>query len=570
MASMTALYTGLSGLITSARDLDVIGNNIANANTTAFKSSTMLFANQFSYSLSQGTLPTTTTGGTNPIQVGLGVGIAGTVQNFTTGSLSPTGDQRDMAINGSGFFVVNNGGTQYYTRAGSFRQDANDNLTNVGGDVLQGYGVDANYNIVPVLKPINIPTGSLTITQATTNAVLGGNLNANGALPTMGSEITLPALTASSGGAPATASSTLVSLADPTNTSNPLIQAGQSIQISGAKVGTATAPNATLNVTSSTTVQDLLNFINQSLGIATTAGPNPDGKTPGASINSAGQIVVDGNVGVDNALSIGPSALTIVNSSGTQISSPFATTQVQAANGESVSTQFVVYDSLGAPVTVNMTMALVSKNNGTGTTWQYFADSADNTSGGLNIGTGTINFDQNGKLVSPATLNLVVNRGTTGAANNESFTINLASSSNALTAQQSTNSTLSSTYQDGAPIGTLQSYSVGANGIITGAFSNGLTRTLGQVAIANFTNPGGLVVAGNNRYSAGINSGTPVVGQPQQNGTGAIVGGSLELSNTDLSSEFINMISASTGYSANSRVITTVDQLMQQLLTLGR
>ncbi|MFN7022121.1 MAG: flagellar hook-basal body complex protein, partial [Phycisphaerales bacterium] len=103
-----------------------------------------------------------------------------------------------------------------------------------------------------------------------------------------------------------------------------------------------------------------------------------------------------------------------------------------------------------------------------------------------------------------------------------------------------------------------------------GGFTNGLTRTVGQVALATFSNPEGLVDIGSNLFTPGPNSGTPIIGEPLSLGAGRIVGGSLELSNVDLSQEFINLILASTGYSASSRVISTTDQLMQQLLVLGR
>ena len=106
--------------------------------------------------------------------------------------------------------------------------------------------------------------------------------------------------------------------------------------------------------------------------------------------------------------------------------------------------------------------------------------------------------------------------------------------------------------------------------MIVGAFTNGLTRPLGQVALATFSNNDGLVEVGSNMFTTGPNSGTPQVTSPQTLGAGRIIGGALELSNVDLSQEFINLILASTGYSAASRVITTTDQLMQQLLVLGR
>ena len=125
-------------------------------------------------------------------------------------------------------------------------------------------------------------------------------------------------------------------------------------------------------------------------------------------------------------------------------------------------------------------------------------------------------------------------------------------------------------FQDGSPIGTLTNFSIGETGLITGAFTNGLTRSIGQVAVGKFSNPAGLVDVGNNIFSIGPNSGDPIVTSPLDFGTGRLIGGALELSNVDLSREFIDMIVTSTGYSASSRVIQTTDELIDQLLVLGR
>ena len=114
------------------------------------------------------------------------------------------------------------------------------------------------------------------------------------------------------------------------------------------------------------------------------------------------------------------------------------------------------------------------------------------------------------------------------------------------------------------------SFAIEQDGKISGAFTNGLTRTLGQIAMARFTNPGGLVDVGSNSFRVGPNSGEPLLTAPLDFGSGRLIGGALELSNVDLSQEFINMILASTGYSAASRVITTTDELIDQLLLLGR
>src|ERR1041385_3129425 len=128
MASTTALYTGLSGLTAHSRRPEVIGNNIANANTTAFKSSRLMFETQISRVFSNGSAPDTNFGGTDPFEVGLGVSIAGTQRDMNAGSITATGDPRDLAIDGKGFFIVDRSGQQLYTRAGSFRQNANNDL----------------------------------------------------------------------------------------------------------------------------------------------------------------------------------------------------------------------------------------------------------------------------------------------------------------------------------------------------------------------------------------------------------------------------------------------------------
>jgi len=192
MASTTALFTGLSGLNAHARSIDVIGNNIANINTTAYKSSRLVFSDLLSRNLSLGSPPETASGGTNPSQIGLGVAVAGTQRDFSNGTLQATGNPQDLAIDGKGFFVVERGSDQLFTRAGEFRRDQNSDLTTIFGDRLLGFGVDDQFAIQEgTLVPINIPLGSLTIAEATTQVRISGNLNANGDLPTRGSSIRL-------------------------------------------------------------------------------------------------------------------------------------------------------------------------------------------------------------------------------------------------------------------------------------------------------------------------------------------------------------------------------------------
>ena len=124
--------------------------------------------------------------------------------------------------------------------------------------------------------------------------------------------------------------------------------------------------------------------------------------------------------------------------------------------------------------------------------------------------------------------------------------------------------------QDGFQAGTLQDFSIGADGVIVGAFTNGLTRNLGQVVIATFRNYEGLVAITDNLYTTGANSGSAMIKKPAELGAGTISAAALELSNVDLSREFINLIVSSTGFSASSRVIQTSDRLLNELMMLTR
>ncbi|HHN78510.1 MAG TPA: flagellar hook-basal body complex protein, partial [Phycisphaerales bacterium] len=188
MASTTAFYSALSGMTVHARKLDVIGNNIANVNTTAYKQARLNLENRFSRDLGPGTAPLDTMGGTNPYQVGLGVGISGTQKIFTVGTISPTGNPRDLAIDGDGFFIVERDGDRFYTRNGAFALDADATLVTVNGETVQGYGVDSDYNVVEgTLGEISIPLGELQIAEATEKVDLAGNLNAGGDVASAGS-----------------------------------------------------------------------------------------------------------------------------------------------------------------------------------------------------------------------------------------------------------------------------------------------------------------------------------------------------------------------------------------------
>lgn len=585
MASTTAMFTALSGMTANSRNLDVIGNNIANVNTTAYKSNRMLFASQFARTFSIGSPPGDTTGGTNPGQVGLGVSIAGTQRNFTNGTISATGDSRDLAVEGQGFFIVRRDAASFYTRDGAFRQNATNDLVTIAGDRVMGWGVDDRFNIDRGrLVPLNIPVGSLSIAEATQNVRMSGNLNADGPLPTRGAQVNFTGtasagLRARAGASPAPGAGNLVEtttrlvdIEDPllSGSGTPLFAAGQQLELSGAEKGGKDMPAARLAITASTTLADFMAFLSRSMGVDTTAGNNPDGRTPGASLDAVtGTVQLTGNAGSVNDLRVDSSDLRLLSSSGQFLRSPMVTAKPAAADGESVRTTFVVYDSLGTPVELDIAMVLDSKSN-TGTRWRYFASSADDSDPELPIGTGLIDFDTRGRLATTAPVSLTIDRAGTGAVTPLALNISFSQGQDQVTALTSSRSELAATFRDGSPLGTLSSYAVGVDGTISGSFTNGLTRTVGQVAIATFANDEGLVDVGSNLFTTGPNSGSPQIVAPTELGSGKIVGGALELSNVELGNEFIQMILASTGYSASSRVIRTADELMQQLLVLGR
>lgn len=567
MGLTSAMFTGLSGLNSNQFRIDTIGDNIANVNTTAFKESRATFQNQFALTLSGGTAPGPTTGGTNPSQVGRG-SILGSVQrNFGAGSIETTGVPTDLAIEGNGFFIVKaSGDQQAYTRDGTFKVNADNVLVSSDGFQVQGYGVDSDFNIVPgQLTDLQIPLGTLSTARATGATNFDGNLNANGTIATQGSILYSQALQDAAGN-PATAATLLSDVRDPAAPGAQMFAAGDVLTLSGAKKGGRELPDRSFTVTATSTLADYAAFLNDSLGI--NADPAAGG-TPGVTISAgggatpAGALVVEGNKGVDNGLEV---PLASIRSTNAAFSNPFNFTQSQAANGESLFTTFQAFDSLGTPVQVNLTMTLESKSN-TGNTWRFYAESPNDTDPTSVLGTtGTLTFDTDGRLIDTTGNTVQVNRANTGAVEPLQMTLDFSN----VTGLATQDSALVMTTQDGFPTGTLTSFSIGTDGVITGTFSNGLNRQLGQVSLATFTNPEGLVGGINNLFYVGANSGQPVITTPDTLGSGRIIGGALELSNVDLTREFIGLITASTAFSASGRVISTSNDLLNELLMIAR
>jgi len=570
MASTTSLFTGLSGLVANSRRLDVIGNNISNVNTTAFKSTRMAFAPSFSRTFSLGSAPGTTTGGTNPAQIGLGVTVASTQRNFNNGPIGGTGVTTDIAIEGDGFFIMDVAGTQHFTRAGNFLRNPNNDLVSQSGAKVLGFAVNEQFNVEDGnLVPISIPVGTLTLAEATRNVTFNGNLNAAGSVATVGSVFTGQAMFSDAAlTTPITAATDLTTttvyvsdglggstlMFDPLVNPKVITMAGvekggktiepRSFAFSGASVAGAADFGTTFG-DFMTFVEDVLGLNNTNVGVNSNLGGS-------VTLNAGGQMVVEGNEGVVQEL--GPESIefTVANP-GAGSSTPITLNRSSFADGESVRTSFIVYDSLGTPVTVDITLVLQATTASGGTTWQMIAESDDSDQLSRIVGLSELTFDSDGTLLtaSSQTLNIVRDNG---ADSPLTITMDFNSDAYAVSSLSDTGSNLAMVSQDGSPIGTLSNFSIAEDGRIAGSF----------------TNPEGLVDAGDNLYRSGPNSGAAFITRPREFGTGRLVGSALEQSNVDLSQEFINMILASTGNSAASRVITTTDELITQLLALGR
>ncbi|MEM7577023.1 MAG: flagellar hook-basal body complex protein [Planctomycetota bacterium] len=570
MALTNSLNIALTGLKAASIGIDVAGNNIANVNTTAFKKSDVTFEAQIARTLRPGSAPSGVLGGTNPAQVGLGVGLGSITQDFSTGSMEPTGSNTDAAVEGNGFFIVADGNNQRYTRNGNFSLDRDFNLVAGGGAKVQGWNIDDDYNVVEgVLDDVNIPIGVLSVAEPTTEVKFAGNLNAGGELATQGSITQFPALFSNAGATVAATAATTLAGTFLADGSAPLA-GGDVITFTGATRGGADVPDATFeigaaNTTDSddfgTTVQDLMDFLDDFLGIDQTQG------TAGVTIDGTGVINVESNVGEANSIAIGDANF-VVNAA-TVPTTPFSFTQAQDAIGESARTSTVVYDSLGNTIQMDLSVTMVNKDSN-GTQWRYFATSSEDTDIDKLLGTGLVSFNTEGELLTIDNVDVSIDRVDTGADTPLTVGIKFRDPFGAVTALVDNNSTIASVSQDGQGIGTLVDFDIAESGEITGVFSNGLLRTLGQLPLATFANNEGLSADGGWLYQATANSGAPVVVAGGTGNAGSIVGRTLELSNVELSEEFVELINMSTGYSANSRVIQTADRLLQELLATLR
>jgi flagellar hook protein FlgE len=547
----SSLLAGVSGLTAAQELLNVVGNNLANLNTTGFKSQTPLFSDLLYQTLSPASAASNGSG-TDPIQVGYGVMTSTIDTNFNQGALTTTGNPLDVAIQGQGFFVANNGTQDLYTRAGAFNIDAAGYLVDPAtGYLIQRVGAVGQATATsPGFQTagnsnIQIPMGTGIPAKATANVTLTGNLSAQAAGP---QAQTLTSTTPfQSGGAPATAATLINNLSD---IQTPFV-AGDTLVLQGTTSAGATV-NTTVSVGPATTLGTLIGDIN-------TAFP---GST--ASLDANGNLIVKANA-------TGPSKLqvSISDSAGDVGAEPWGSHAFQVTtpggNGATVSTAIQVFDTQGTAHTLSLTFQKQGNNTWNLTASIPPADGAmiNGTVNGITFnadgsfqsasGSGSITFAVNG-LAAPQTVNF--NFGSPGGFNG-------------LT-QFGGASSAGATGQDGYAAGTLTSVSIAQDGTINGLFTNGQTFPLAQLAIATFTNPNGLSRVGQNYYQETLNSGVPLITGGLAGKAGSTQGGALESSNVDVSLQFTQLITGQQAYEVNSRSLSINDQVIQDLVNIIR
>ncbi len=566
MSLTSAMLTGYTGIQGNSVGVDVVGDNLANLNTTAFKGQRTLFETLLYRTISEGEGPSATSGGTLPRQTGTGMTVSAIQRNFRQGGFESTGFASDLAVEGDGYFILEESdGRQVFTRDGAFHLDASQTLVSNNGQAVQGFGVDEAGAIVPgTLQSLVIPLGTASLAIPTSQVIMDGRLDPATTIAAAGAVVASQPLITAQGGAPATEATALTDLV---NTQGfPLFSTGDELAINGSKGGIAITESTFVVGTTGSTVGDLASHLEAVLGINTDPAT---GGAPGVTVSAgpnppAGTLVVTSNAGEINAVQLDESSIT--NRTGL-ITAPFDFTATRAAVGGGVTTSFGVYDSLGNPIDVRLRAVLESKSP-TGTTWRFFAESTGDSDLSPVLGTGTITFDPNGQFVGAAGTDLSIDRAGAGSASPLTFTMDL-SGLNGL-ASAGGNSELIMASQDGAPAGILTNYSIDRDGIITGVYSNQQEEVFGQIALATFTNDEGLVAESENIFLPGVNSGDPAIVAPRTGTAGAVLAGALEQSNVEIAREFIGLITYSTGISAASRVVRTADDLLRELLLLAR
>lgn len=567
---MRALYSGVAGLKTHQTRMDVIGNNIANVNTTAYKSSSMTFSELMSQTTQKasGANATTGVGGTNAKQIGLGVKAGAINTAITTqGSAQSTGNPFDIMITGDNFFVVSNGSENFFTRDGSFYVDGAGNLamTSTGYNVM-GWGVDKTtgnikQDTVTALRIMS--SANMTYPpEATTKANISGILDQNDKDVTSANGKTVNLNFFDARGYSYTAKFTFKqSGGDKTNEyslelNKILDSTGKEIDISGITFGEQNLEQTLSSKLSLNT--DSYKWDDATKTLQTTATP-PETVAELDKIFKNGALITD----KDKAEEVQKNLDAIA----------------KAYGYEGSTDEFLKLYTTGkaGQVTVQTMLENMSKNM-TGDDILPKAKNEELTMTGRKFDGAKVVFDKDsGKLQS-------INNSTTNLSTTLNFPATMGNFSNiTIDLSECTNydnkgtSTVGATSGDldglgtGRRLGDMIGVSIQKDGMIYANYDNGMTKLLGQIATAAFANASGLEKEGDNLYSATLNSGEfDGIGVDITAGGGYMSTGQLEMSNVDLSSEFTEMITTQRGFQANSRIITVSDTLLEELTNLKR
>ncbi|HSH00431.1 MAG TPA: flagellar hook-basal body complex protein [candidate division Zixibacteria bacterium] len=654
MSLSASLFAGVSGLRNHQVRMDVIGDNIANVNTIGFKASRANFQEALVQTTKGAGRPTAVSGGTNPVQLGLGMQIASIDKLFQQGGLESTGQISDLAIQGSGFFILSDATGLFFSRAGAFGFDANSNLVDPStGLFVQGKMADASGNIPATaqLGNIRLPFGQQDPAKATEIIQLANNLDSSAtdsfaslitAGPTNISLVTGKALDGVGGVHTVTiALQPGETVLQPTNSTftgtnaaaislTPSTRLKDDLGINDFSPFSLTldgGPGSTLvsGLSDTSTVSDLIDAINQIPGVTAaldTSGPTTELKITrtyagdggsynilSSNANATGDDVLGRVFGIapNNALlaangtphhmvivdSLQQDAPSVSNPPGPKALTPVFDQEtgliigIEGLGGGGVTitgnaplqagtatirteptthaTSITVFDSQGGEHALTIQFTKQAQTN----TWSW---EVQTIAGETPIsGTqGEVIFNPDGSLQSFSGGSPMVIEPGNGAENmTMRIDVGTISGYDGLTGFASPH-TAAIINQDGFTVGILDKISIDKGGNINGIFTNGISRRLAQVYLADFNNVGGLVKAGRSMFQISANSGQPVIGVAGETISGAISSGALESSSVDIAAEFTNMIIAQRGFQANSRIITTSDSMLDELVNLKR
>ncbi|MCQ2748510.1 MAG: flagellar hook protein FlgE [Clostridia bacterium] len=534
---MRSLYSGISGLSVHQTKMDVIGNNIANVNTTAYKSSRVTFTDVFSQKLAGASSGDETVGGTNPKQIGLGANIGSIDLQMGEGAAQRTDNDLDIKIEGDGFFIVSDASGYKFTRDGSFKVGANGYLTTSKGNYVMGWPADKDGKVAktPVQRLAMITDEAFSVSATQTTAIsYAKNLSIEDG-DMAGSGITQLSTFYDSLGNEYTMTQQFYYVKNIAS----IESYNQNHEDSKVAVtdGTAYYPAAAGEAANAGKYQ-VINLGAGALGTAATTAPT-----------------------IEKPVWVCLGVKSVTDSSGKEVNASLAFTK--SIGGHESDTK---------PLTLAQALTLHSGNpSDTSSTAQRYPLTFEFTTAGTYAGTDVnknsfdLNFGKGtgeGAILPIEGINATVGESLDGG----DFVIRINMKD--LT-QYNSATTATSSYNGNKP-GTMSSYSIGSDGIISAKYSNGETKILGQVALATFANSAGLEKCGDNLFQTTLNSGEFDGIGVSPTSVGSLNSGALEMSNVSLSTEFTEMITTQRGFQANSRIITTSDTLLEELVNLKR